>query len=162
MWSLTTSNKDLVNKIMLDEGSKEYQAKIGTYKNGKFVQYNDTLGKPTIGYGHLVLINESFKQGLTPDEASALLVRDLETAVSGAEELYSKYELSCPLEIQILLACLVYQIGKGGLSKFKNFLTALKSNNYKTAAAELKNSRLYKQAPNRIKRYIILLSGMSK
>ena len=162
MWELTSTNSTLLNRITLDEGSISYQKKIGTFKNGVFVQYNDTLGKPTIGYGHLVLLNESFNKGLTPDKALSLLSSDLSTAVDGAKSLYEQNNLSCPLYIQIILTCLVFQIGKSGVAKFKKFLGALKKQDYELAAQELKNSKLYTQTPNRIQNYISQLTSGNK
>ena len=160
MWQLTSTNQDLLNRIINDEGTQAYQAHTGTFKNGKFIQYKDTVGKNTIGYGHLVLVNESFKGGLTPDEASTLLSKDLVTAVQGATAIYNQYKLNAPLSVQIILTALVFQIEKGGLLKFKDFLGALQKNDFKTAAAELKDSKLFTQAPNRIQNYMNTLRGI--
>jgi len=39
--------------------------------------YNDVVGKPTVGYGHLVIPGEDFSAGLTEDQATALLLKDI-------------------------------------------------------------------------------------
>ena len=50
---------------------------------------------------------------------------------------------------------MVFQLGKTGVSKFRNMWSALKDEtppNYKKAAAEMLDSRWAKQTPNRAKR----------
>ena len=59
---------DLKTQLKSYEGTKSYQATKGYYKNDKFWTYVDSLGYPTIGYGHLVLKGESFSNGLTEAE----------------------------------------------------------------------------------------------
>ncbi len=43
---------DIKERLRIYEGSMEYQKFLGYYKNGKFWTYKDSLGYPTIGYGH--------------------------------------------------------------------------------------------------------------
>ena len=49
------------------EGTKAYQTKLGYYRDGTFRVYKDSLGKNTIGHGHLgkVRISRSFLPKLT-------------------------------------------------------------------------------------------------
>ena len=42
--------------------------------------YNDSAGNPTIGYGHLIRKGEDFSDGVTQEEASALLEQDTQAA----------------------------------------------------------------------------------
>lgn len=42
--------------------------------------YKDAAGLPTIGYGHRLLAEESFPEGISEDEASKLLSADLQWA----------------------------------------------------------------------------------
>jgi GH24 family phage-related lysozyme (muramidase) len=50
-----------------------------------------------------------------------------------------------------------YNLGIKGLLKFKKFLNAVDESDYETAAEELKQSKYYKQVPNRAKRNINLI-----
>jgi lysozyme len=43
--------------------------------------YNDSVGYPTIGYGHLIKQGEDFSGGITQERASQLLSQDTKTAV---------------------------------------------------------------------------------
>ncbi len=42
--------------------------------------YLDAVGLPTIGYGHLIRVDEDFSQGITEQEAEILLAKDVRTA----------------------------------------------------------------------------------
>jgi GH24 family phage-related lysozyme (muramidase) len=56
---------DLKVRLWIYEGTKEYQTKMNYFRNGKFYPYKDSLGKLTIGCGHLVLKSENFSDGIT-------------------------------------------------------------------------------------------------
>lgn len=42
--------------------------------------YLDAVGKPTVGYGHLIKAGEDFSDGLTEEQATELLQNDVEWA----------------------------------------------------------------------------------
>ncbi|MER3385452.1 lysozyme [Pectobacterium aroidearum] len=58
---------------------------IKSFEGLKLTKYRDTAGKWTIGYGHLILPNENFDNGITPQEADLLLRQDLKTAENGVQ-----------------------------------------------------------------------------
>ena len=112
--------------------------------------YLDTLGKRTVGVGHLCV--EDFWEDDKEYEEKFLLTileHDLKSAIKSAEELCS----DCPdlddLAKETIIE-MVFQLGKTGVSKFKNMLKALKDGpDYQTAASEMLDSRWAKQTPNR-------------
>ncbi|MCX4142799.1 lysozyme [Paraburkholderia sp. SEWSISQ10-3 4] len=53
---------------------------IKQFEGLRLNRYLDAVGKPTIGYGHLILLHESFNRPLSESEALALLRRDLRSA----------------------------------------------------------------------------------
>ncbi|KWK91792.1 muraminidase [Burkholderia ubonensis] len=53
---------------------------IKHFEGLRLARYLDAVGKPTIGYGHLILPHERFTHPLTPAEADALLRQDLRSA----------------------------------------------------------------------------------
>ncbi|WP_312691151.1 lysozyme [Kosakonia sp.] len=53
---------------------------IKSFEGLRLEKYKDAVGKWTIGYGHLILPNESFTRPLTQAEADALLRADLGSA----------------------------------------------------------------------------------
>ena len=157
-WTLTTPSQEFLARVKQNEGSKEFQQKKGYFKNGKFWVYEDSLGYPTIGYGHLVVPKEDFKNGLTEDQAHVLLIKDCGTAISCAKAIADQYKINAPEEIQEMLVEMVFQLGKGGVLKFKKFLTALAANDYGKAIVEVKDSTWFKQTPNRVNGHIKVLN----
>ncbi len=139
---------DLKQQLKIYEGTKEYQAKLGYFKNGKFWTYKDSLGKPTVGYGHLVLVGEDFSHGLTEVQADALLDKDIAIARRGVEAL--KLNLPSDSRWNDFLVLMVFQLGLTKTRGFKRFLAALSSKNYATAILEVKDSQWYRQTPNRV------------
>jgi len=114
--------------------------------------YLDTLGKRTVGVGHLCV--EDFwedNKEYEEDFLMEILEKDLENAISGAEELLEGCEVDdlC----RELIVEMVFQMGKTGVSKFPAMWRALKSKppQYKIASIEMLDSRWAKQTSNRAK-----------
>ena len=113
--------------------------------------YRDTLGKRTVGYGHLCVEDHwEDNREYTVPELERVLEADLNNAIQGAERLCS----DCPdLKDQAkeIIVEMVFQLGKTGVSKFRNMWKALKVPDYPTAAKEMLDSRWAKQTPSRAK-----------
>lgn len=104
--------------------------------------YNDSLGFPTIGYGT--------KLPITEEEAEMLLEYRLKKMI---RELIIKEPFfeKLPEDAQKVIADMTYQLGVGGILKFKKMWAALKNRDYKKAADEMLDSKWAKQTPNRAK-----------
>ncbi|NIF45994.1 lysozyme [Burkholderia sp. Tr-862] len=87
-------------------------ALIKQFEGLRLARYLDAVGKPTIGYGHLILPNERFTRPLTSAEAEALLRRDLRGA-----ELNLRKLLHVPVTQQQFdaLMSFVFNLGAGRL-----------------------------------------------
>ena len=149
-------------KVKANEGTREYQAKMGYYKQGLFYVYKCSLGFNTIGYGHLCTPAEvkEFKQGITELKAQMLFKMDLAKAEQQARLLYQMNKH--PISVQEVLVEMVYQLGAGTASKFKQFKDYLEAFDYNNAALELQDSRWYKQTPNRVKSHMAVLKAHAK
>lgn len=150
MFVLTATDAALLESIKVNEGCKAYQIKIGTYKNRKFCKYKDSLGFWTIGYGHLIRANESFDNGITDAEADALLIKDVQGAVTDASKLYSMYKMNTTVQLQRVLTEMVFQLGYNKAMKFKNTLAKFACNDIPGIAAGMRGSAWYRQTPNRV------------
>ena len=115
--------------------------------------YLDSLGKRTVGVGHLCV--EDFWEDNKEYEEKFLLTileHDLKSAIKSAEELCS----DCPdlddLAKETIVE-MIFQLGKTGVSKFKNMWKALKHDppNYEQASIEMLDSRWADQTPGRAK-----------
>ena len=115
--------------------------------------YLDTLGKRTVGVGHLCV--EDFWEDDKEYEEKFLMTileHDLQTAIKGAKELMEDHGCAdIDEQAEEILIEMVFQLGKNGVSKFKNMWKALEEKNYIGASYEMLDSRWSKQTPNRAK-----------
>ncbi|MBK5014007.1 glycoside hydrolase family protein [Pantoea sp. S62] len=143
---------NITEQLKQYEGTKQYQAKLGYYRNNKFWTYKDSLGYPTVGYGHLVKKGEDFSQGITEQEATRLLEADITIARNDVQRL--GVVLPPDSNWNDFLVLMVFQLGLTKTQQFKKFLAALKAGNYNTAIMEVKDSNWYRQTPNRVNQMI--------
>jgi GH24 family phage-related lysozyme (muramidase) len=118
--------------------------------------YLDTLGKRTVGVGHLC-VEDFWEDGKEYEEKFLMdiLQKDLQGAIDKAEDLIE----NCPSggkanisdNAKILIIEMVFQLGGNGVSKFRKMWKALQENppNYFEASVQMMDSRWYKQTPNR-------------
>jgi len=112
--------------------------------------YLDTLGKRTVGVGHLCVEDfwEDDKE-YSEEMLMNILKDDLKNAIEGAERLLKDCRILDSLAKEIIIE-MVFQLGETGVSKFKNMIKALEEGpDYQTAAVEMLDSKWAKQTPNR-------------
>jgi GH24 family phage-related lysozyme (muramidase) len=111
--------------------------------------YLDSLGKATIGYGHLLTEEDDFVEGVIYDKdiLEALFDKDFDKAKQGMEELVGTLDIA--MAAKGIIIEMVFQLGKTGVSKFKNMFAALNEYDYTRAAEEMLNSAWYRQTPSR-------------
>jgi len=113
--------------------------------------YLDTLGKRTVGVGHLCV--EDFWEDDKEYEEKFLMTileHDLQTAIKGAKDLIAENGCMDMDEIaEEIIIEMVFQLGKTGVSKFRNMWKHLSALEYASAASEMLDSRWAKQTPNR-------------
>ena len=134
---------DTYNKLL--ESVKKHEG----YKNHVYL---DTRNKRTVGVGHLCV--EDFWEDDKEYEESFLmdiLQKDLQGSIDGAEDLCKGLKISD--DAKILIIEMIFQLGKKGVSKFRNMWKALQQDppQYDVAATEMLDSRWAKQTPNRAK-----------
>ena len=115
--------------------------------------YLDTLGKRTVGVGHLCV--EEFWEDDKEYEESFLmeiLQKDLQEAIRGAKELMDEHGCADIDErAEEIIIEMVFQLGRTGVKKFRNMWKALQQEppQYDVASIEMLDSRWAKQTPNR-------------
>ena len=118
--------------------------------------YQDHLGYWTLGFGFLI---DERKGGEIPVSiAESWLVY---AATKRWNDLASRHPWmdDQPEDVQRALGNMVYQMGVGGVSNFKNMLSALQSGDRHLAANEALDSRWAIQTPERAKRVTDLMRG---
>ena len=107
-----------------------------------------------MGIGHLVrhFEEERFAEGveLPMEEILEIFEMDLNRAAAGADMLIEdNVGHDLPQHVAEVVLEMVFQLGTTGVSKFKKFWKALRVKDYKTAAAEMQDSRWHSQTPKR-------------
>lgn len=110
----------------------------------RLTAYADIRGNLTIGYGHLLKFGSEISQEI----ANALFDFDYCKAVNDYEEL----NLNLDSERKAVIIDMIFNLGIGGVKKFKMMLGHLRNENWIQAAYELMNSEYAKQVPERAKR----------
>ena len=124
----------------------------------KYEIYNDHLGYPTFGIGHLVRDSDpeagaALGTPISEDRVIEAFESDIETVLSDCETLYPNFD-SLPEEAQLIIANMMFNLGYPRLSKFKGMKRGVDSEDWNAAADEMVDSRWYKQVTNRANRLV--------
>ena len=132
----------------------ELKARVQDHEGLRTSVYLDSLGKKTVGIGHLVQPHEMerFAEGveIPMEDIIEIFELDLNRAAAGADMLIEDnigHEL--PQHVGEVILEMVFQLGTTGVSKFKKMWKAMRVKQWKTAAAEMKDSRWHSQTPKR-------------
>ena len=127
----------------------DLKARIKEHEGFRDQIYKDSLGFATIGYGHLVLDTDPFIEGQSypKEHLEKVFDGDFNIAKDNADKLIGCISLTHQAKCVIIE--MVFQLGVGGVSKFKNMWKALGEGDYQTASEEMLDSRWAKQTPKR-------------
>ena len=126
--------------------------------------YLDHLNLPTFGIGHLVLDSDlEYGQPVgTPvseDRVNECFAKDVETVLSECTLLYPDFSV-LPEEAQLIIANMMFNMGRPRLSKFKGMKAAVDAGDWHRAAVEMVDSRWYQQVTNRADRLVQRMRGI--
>ena len=123
--------------------------RIKTHEGFRDFCYLESLGKKTVGWGHLCRDDEEWdiKKTYEIDFLEEVFEKDFKNALGGAESLIGNVKIH-PQAKEIIIE-MVFQLGKTGVSKFKKMLKALKKKDYKEAANQMLDSKWHTQTPER-------------
>ena len=112
--------------------------------------YLDSLGKATIGYGHLITDEDNFENGkeYSKNELIKLFDKDFAKAEMGSDQLVGHIQ-ELHIEAKNIVTEMVFQLGTQGVRNFKNMISALEDRDYSRASAEMLDSKWNAQTPNR-------------
>jgi lysozyme len=124
----------------------------------KYEIYNDHLGYPTFGVGHLVRGDDpEFGMPVgTPidkDRVAEAFKEDIETVLEDCCKLYSDFD-DLPEEVQRIVANMMFNLGYPRLSAFRGMRAGVEARDWDKAADEMVDSRWYNQVPNRAERLV--------
>jgi len=126
--------------------------------------YEDHLGYPTIGVGHLVTekdeeFGEPVGTPITAERSRELFDTDIEYAIEGCEMLYGQWH-NWPEEVQLIMVNMCFNLGQTRLAKFVTMKNMLSQGKWKEAAAEGRDSKWYRQVTNRAERLMQRLENV--
>jgi lysozyme len=160
----TINNSNNVSRFIMNRDSVYEQLKID--EGVKYEIYLDHLGYKTFGVGHLVLesdpeYNYDVGEPVSVERVQECFDADLGMAVNECVALYgSKTFTYFPGEVREILVNMMFNMGRTRLSKFKKMNAHLENGDWKSAAVEGRDSRWYKQVPNRAERLMIRLENV--
>lgn len=117
---------------------------------------------PTIGYGRVVGTKGSPLPNITTtkEEATKFLRERIQSIIPQLSKKFPKAWGNCNEAQKAILISMTYQLGLNGVSAFTKMWKALDNSDWLTATKEMKDSRWYRQTPNRANRHITqMLTG---
>ena len=120
--------------------------------------YEDHLGNPTCGIGHLIVEEADREYGwpigteITEARATQPYQQHFGIALHDARWLHPDID-DLPDQARIVIASLCFQLGLPRYQKFKLHHAAIEARDWREAAAQLRDSNLYRQTTNRTERH---------
>jgi len=119
--------------------------------------YKCSEGIETLGIGHRIVPQDKefgwpVGAPVSEERVAELFKQDVNIAINDAKWLVRDFD-DLPEAAQVTVASLCFQLGRSRYSKFVKHLAAIEARNWKAAADQLRDSKLYKQATNRTERH---------
>ena len=131
----------------------------------KYEIYNDHLGYPTFGIGHLVRDTDpehgqEIGTPVSEDRVIEAFNKDVESVLNDCTILYGDFS-KLPEEAQLIIANMMFNLGRPRLSKFKGMKAGVDAQDWNKAADEMIDSAWYKQVPNRAGRLVARMKALA-
>ena len=109
--------------------------RIKKHRGFRDTVYLDSLGKRTVGYGHLC-VEDHWEDGKKYDKEylDEIFDKDFQNAADQCEDLCNDYELELPETITDVLIEMIFQLGIGNVMKFKKMIAALQEQDFELRA----------------------------
>ena len=133
---------------------RELKKRIKKNEGFSLKPYKDQLGYLTIGYGHLILPNETYllKNKTNKPQLNAIFDQDFERALGDYKRLIKQKHHN--RKDKELLIEMTYQMGAKRVLKFKKLISNMQKNKKHLVCFEMMDSLWYTQTPNRVKNLI--------
>ncbi len=131
----------------------------------KYEVYLDHLGYKTLGIGHLCKATDpenDFEVGqeVSKERVDECFLADIEQVIEDCTILYDEF-YTLPDEAQLIIANMMFNLGRPRLSKFIRMRENVIKGNWKSAEEEMRNSRWFEQVPNRAERLCTRMGSIS-
>tara|TARA_B100001564_G_scaffold262996_1_gene224635 strand:+ start:234 stop:677 length:444 start_codon:yes stop_codon:yes gene_type:complete len=127
--------------------------------------YNDHLGYPTFGIGHLVTESDpengqTLGTAVSEDRVTEAFESDIQGVLRDCDILYPDFS-NLPEEAQQIIANMMFNLGRPRLSKFAGMKRGVDSKDWDAAADEMVDSRWYRQVGPRAERLVERMRNVS-
>ena len=144
---------------------EKLRAQLEIDEGVKYEIYNDHLGYPTFGVGHLVLetdpeYNSPVGTSISESRVIEAFEQDCDNVLLDCTILYPDF-YDLPEEAQQIIANMMFNLGRTRLSKFKGMKRGVDAKDWNAAADEMVDSNWYKQVTNRADRLVNRMRNIS-
>tara|TARA_E500000305_G_C4021453_1_gene239083 strand:+ start:1342 stop:1785 length:444 start_codon:yes stop_codon:yes gene_type:complete len=118
--------------------------------------YLDHLGYKTFGIGHLVRAKDPENDmdvgtPVSDQRVAECFSEDIDKVIEDCIILYEDF-YTLPDEVQLIVANMMFNLGRPRLTNFVRMRQAVNKHDWQEAAIQMKDSKWYKQVPNRAER----------
>ena len=122
----------------------------------KYEIYLDHLGYKTFGIGHLCKATDpendlEVGSEVSKERVNECFLNDIEKVIEDCTILYDNF-YTLPDDAQLIIANMMFNLGRPRLSNFVRMRKAVDEGNYKEAKYQMLDSKWAKQVPNRAER----------
>jgi lysozyme len=122
----------------------------------KYEIYLDHLGYKTFGIGHLCRDKDPEKNmevgtEVSKERVDECFLDDIEKVIDDCTILYDNF-YQLPEEAQLIIANMMFNLGRPRLSAFKQMKAAVDDHNWIEVAIQMEDSKWARQVPNRANR----------
>ena len=146
------NTKQLREQLEIDEGVK-------------YDIYNDHLGYPTFGIGHLVIKSDPERgqevgTAVSRERVAEAFESDVKGVIKDCNKLYNDFD-ELPEEAQQIIANMMFNLGRTRLTKFRGMKRGVDARDWDAAADEMVDSAWYRQVTNRADRLVQRMRGIT-
>ena len=132
------------------------QEQLAEDEGCKYEIYLDHLGYKTFGVGHLVRATDpendmDLGTEVSKERVDECFKTDIAITIEDCNVLYTNFN-DIPEEAQLILANMMFNLGRPRLSKFLNLKVAVDDEDWMEASIEMMDSKWARQVPNRAER----------
>ena len=132
------------------------QKELAEDEGCKYETYLDHIGYKTFGIGHLCKATDPENDmdvgaEVSKERVDECFEADIAMTIEDCNILYSNFK-DIPEEAQLILANMMFNLGRPRLSRFLNLKAAVDSEDWMEASVQMMDSKWAKQVPNRAER----------
>ena len=119
---------------------------------------HDTKEKLVVGIGHDIVPDDKLELGdeISPHQFYLFWVTDFNACMDAMRSILKNWQ-SHPVEVQVVISAMCFQLGRHGTMQFKKMLKAIDDRDYGKASREILNSKWARETPKRAKHMSAIL-----